>query len=214
MKWALIQKILKTELEGNYKNPAVKEHLRQEGGYRCVYCAVGEAKLGGIRAFHVEHYKPKSRDEFKHLEHALSNLFYACPICNSFKSNTWPAEPTASFDVASYPDPSSVDYSILFTIHEDGKLEGVNEAAKYVVSQLYLNRTQLILERRQFALDGELAQLRQEQDHLIKALKAKDDKKATEYYQKILETNPRIIDLLLELQNIPLYEPNDIRRQR
>jgi len=214
MRWTLIQKIPNPELEGNYRNPAVKEHLRQEGEFRCVYCAIHESKLGGVRIFHVEHYRPKSRDEFKHLEHVLSNLFYVCPICNSFKSDTWPAEPTPTFDNASYPDPSVTDYSVLFEVRADGEVEGLNPASRYIVSQLYFNRPQLILERRQFALNEELENLNQNQSGLMDALKNRGDAQSVIYITQLAEINQQLTGLLLELQSLPLYEPNDVRRQR
>ena len=214
MRWALIQKIPAPALEGNYKNPAVKEHLRQEGGLRCVYCAVNENKLGGVRMFHVEHYKPKSLPEFMALEHKLSNLFYVCPICNSFKSNTWPAEPSATFDNASYPDPSSTDYSTIFEVRVNGEVAGLNTSSTYMVTQLYFNRPQLILERRQFALDEELTQLKTAQGAITNALQTDSDAQARLYVSRFLDLNQRLVDQFLELQNAPLYEPNDVRRQR
>lgn len=214
MNWALIQKIPEPSLEGDYKNPAVKEHLRQEGGLRCVYCAVNENKLGGVRMFHVEHYKPKSRTEFIDLEHRLSNLFYVCPICNSFKSNTWPAEPSPTMDNASYPDPSVTDYSAIFEVRGSGEVVGTNTASAYMVIQLYFNRPQLILERRQFALGNELMELRAAQGAVTQALQADGGTQSTAYLAQFLDLNQRLLDQLLELQNVPLYEPNDVRRQR
>ena len=70
-----------------------KEDLSKEGKEQCVYCSVNINTFGGIRNFHVEHYRPKAKDKFPHLEHVYSNLFFACSICNGFKSDDWKNEP-------------------------------------------------------------------------------------------------------------------------
>ena len=46
-----------------------KEILAEEGFNQCVYCAIPDACFGGIRNFHVEHYRPKSK--FKKLENNI-----------------------------------------------------------------------------------------------------------------------------------------------
>ena len=127
----------------------------------CIYCTISDAHYGGIRNFHVEHYRPKSR--FKGLEHIYSNLFYACAICNTFKGNDWPDEPKPeSFDYIHYPDPSVTDYSKLFVVDPDtAMVSGVNVAARYLVEQLHLNRPQILRNRKLLLLGGRLAQVRE-----------------------------------------------------
>lgn len=116
-------------------------------GNSCVYCGIDDATYGGLDNFHVEHYRPKSR--FVKLKNSIENLYLACAICNRFKGDDWPNEPSPSHDVVAYPDPIFVDYNSLFYI-ERGTciISGVNIASRYVVERLYLNRPQLIRERR------------------------------------------------------------------
>ena len=38
-----------------------KEIIADECKHQCVYCALSESRFGGIRNFHVEHYRPKSK---------------------------------------------------------------------------------------------------------------------------------------------------------
>jgi 5-methylcytosine-specific restriction endonuclease McrA len=97
-----------------------KHQLAEEGFHQCVYCALHDATFGE-RNFHVEHYKPKSIYRFKHLEHVFSNLFYACPVCNVFKGDSWPGAPRKDHSVEAYPDPAKCDYSKLF---EDAQYSG------------------------------------------------------------------------------------------
>lgn len=94
-----------------------KPILAEEGFHQCVYCALPDATFGE-RNFHVEHYKPKSRAKFKHLENDIRNLFYACPACNVFKSDSWPRAPKKDHSVEAYPDPSKCDYCELFKLDE------------------------------------------------------------------------------------------------
>ncbi|WP_423736526.1 HNH endonuclease [Chitinophaga caseinilytica] len=125
-----------------------KPQLSVEGFHHCVYCTISEANFGGIRNFHVEHLRPKGDSRFRGLENDYSNLFYACAICNTFKSDDWPNDPIESFNIAFYPDPSKVDYSDLFELTGAGEVLGKNFTATYLVSKIYLNRPQLVLDRK------------------------------------------------------------------
>ena len=214
MKWSLIQKTANPILESyGCHDSRVKEFLRQEGGLRCVYCAVHENALGGIQAFHVEHYRPKSK--FPALENTLSNLFYSCPICNRFKLNDWPAEPHRLFGNSSYPDPSSVDYSTLFKVNKsNGSIAGEYIASRYIVERLYFNRPQLILERRQYSLDEELNELNKEHSSLIQDLGKQTDKKSRSYLTRLSALNSKLTQLLIDLRKIPSYEISDVSRKR
>lgn len=120
---------------------------------RCIYCAIAEPRFGGIRNFHIEHFRPKVR--FPHLEDDIRNLYIACAICNVLKSDDWPAEPTADHSLPSYPDPSLVDYNSLFevvpTTHE---IASASVAGTYVIERMALNRAQLIIERRLSAIQN------------------------------------------------------------
>lgn len=146
MNWPIIQKNpAQFPVTGTYKQ--WKPLLAREATNKCVYCAIHENQMGGIRNFHVEHYRPKSK--FKKLENDFQNLFYSCPVCNTFKSNDWPNEPTGEHSIVSYPDPSATNYNHLFDVDtRQGVIQGKNVAAKYVQEKLFLNRPQLITERK------------------------------------------------------------------
>ena len=126
-----------------------KQIIADEGQHQCVYCAIHDATFGGVRNFHVEHYRPKSNPQFAALINDIANLFYACPICNTFKSNDWPSEPLDDHSTDAYPNPATVDYCDLFDVDDAGGIiQGKYRAARYLVERLYLNRPQLIMERR------------------------------------------------------------------
>ncbi|SNR68651.1 HNH endonuclease [Lutibacter flavus] len=148
MNWKLIKKdIVNQPDKGTY--PDWKEQIAEECYYQCIYCSINEAQFGGIDHYHIEHYKPKSIRRFKALENDIRNLFYSCPICNRFKSNDWPNN-ADDLEVICYPDPSTYDYSELFDIKSDDyKVYGKYASTRYMTERLYLNRPQLLYERRE-----------------------------------------------------------------
>lgn len=124
-----------------------KQQIADQCDGRCVYCAIVESRFGGIRNFHVEHFRPKKR--FEALENEITNLYLACAICNVLKGDDWPGDPVSDHSVATYPDPALADYNKLLSVspttHE---VAAVTLSGKYVIERVLLNRAQLILERR------------------------------------------------------------------
>ncbi|MBA4252155.1 MAG: HNH endonuclease [Legionella sp.] len=164
-----------------------KELLSIEAEHLCVYCSIHESSMGGVRNFHVEHFRPKSK--FENLVNIFSNLFYACPICNVFKSNDWPHEPDGDnyLRVICYPDPSIVNYADIFEVNlNTGLIEGKYTSAKYIQNKLYLNRPQLIIDRKFLILNDKMSSI------------VKDIELYMEKLSKRLD-NPAAVQLLLEL---------------
>ncbi len=145
MNWKIIEKLKRVQNKGVYTD--WKQQISDDCFNQCVYCSIHENPWGGIDHYHIEHFRPKSK--FGELEHIITNLYHACPICNKFKSDDWPNEPN-DLDQVCYPDPSDHDYSTLFNLDENNfTLIGKYKAAIYLINQLYLNRPQLIYERRE-----------------------------------------------------------------
>jgi len=189
-----------------------KPLLAEEGFHQCVYCAIEEALFGGTRNFHVEHYKPKSKPEYKNLTNDIKNLFYACAICNTFKGADWPAEPESNFSNPSYPYPGSVCYEELFARQESGAIQGKYTAAIYMIEKLYLNRPQLLLERRIAKAFSRLGDLQVFFAKVIPILKKKNGPNSNEYLGQIVSCYSDIISLMLKLKELPPYKEEDIRR--
>lgn len=144
MKWLKVKSPRIQPTKGDYSD--WKQQIADDCWQQCVYCAIHESRYGGLDNFHVEHHRPKSR--FRRMINLIKNLFLACPVCNRFKSNDWPNDPLPDHSLDSYPDPSECDYNDLFRLNANFEVEGLNVAARYVTERLYLNRPQLILERR------------------------------------------------------------------
>lgn len=66
--------------------------LRRDFKDRCCYCTGSTIEKGGEENFDVEHFRPKGRPEFAHLQFEYSNLYYACRGCNTGKGPLWPDE--------------------------------------------------------------------------------------------------------------------------
>lgn len=213
MQWKKIKKNPRNmPISGHY--PDWRNLLRREGYYQCVYCSIHESIFGGFRNYHIEHYKPKSI--FPELEDDYKNLFYACGICNIFKSNDWPNEPIDDFSNISYPNPSLTDYSILFQVNYiTGEVEGQFISSKYLVEKLFLNRPQLIQERKLDYLYNRYKELKENIDEQSKALMKKaseGDSTAIQYLGKIIKNINRIDDLKENLRTTIPYETEDVSR--
>lgn len=148
MKWILVDNSSRTQpVAGSW--PDWKEEIADSCSHQCVYCAIPEARYGGLDNYHVDHFRPKSINQFKHLENKITNLYLCCAICNRFKGKDWPGEPRPDLSTPSYPDPSVVDYCTVLAVGDiDDTVSGSKVATKYMVERLYLNRPQLVRERR------------------------------------------------------------------
>ena len=65
-----------------YRHRDIKETLKKETGYKCVYC---ESKIGHNTPGDIEHKVPSSKDEDKHF--TWFNMTIACTECNRRKNN-------------------------------------------------------------------------------------------------------------------------------
>jgi hypothetical protein len=208
MKWFRIPKELSTQPKvGNYRD--WKEELSIEGKNQCVYCSINTNSFGGIRNFHVEHYRPKSKDKFPELTDKFYNLFFACSICNGFKSDDWPNEPSKKLDNESYPDPSKIDYSNILYWNKQFLIESEHFTGRYIVQKLFLNRPQLVLERKSYYLHEELRIESEKLKNVVLQIKEQDDSDV------IIETMVQLIDttiLLIEGKYINPYMAKQIRR--
>ena len=209
MKWVLIQKNpSKQPTKGTYKD--WKSLLAQESSNQCAYCAIHENAMGGIRVFHVEHYRPKSK--FPQHKNDYMNLLYACPICNTFKGDDWPNEPKEDNSAESYPNPSIIDYNTLFDIDmQSGLIEGKYTSAKYIQEKLFLNRPQLITERRYKYLIAK----GQEEISLTKSVITQilGNPENEETCRKFMDLWERFDRLVQKLNEIPHYKMEDVTKK-
>jgi hypothetical protein len=207
MQWYLILKNTEKQPDkGTYSD--WKPIVAEECFYQCVYCAIHESQFGGIVNYHIDHFRPKSL--FAALINDLANLYYACPICNRFKSDDWPDEP--SLDKVSYPEPCKVDYNTLFEFDDKYSLIGLFTASKYLIHRLYLNRAQLIFERRETAMRKKVGQLITEIQAMIGQLADADLKDAYATLSKIDSVKNNLIGLDEVRRKVRPYVTGDIKK--
>lgn len=208
MNWKLIPKDPSSQpASGEYGD--WKEIIAAQCFYQCVYCSIHEAQFGGIDHYHIDHFRPKSIADFKHLENDICNLFYACPICNRFKSNDWPGEP--NLDNATYPDPCKTDYSNLFDF-ANYKIKGKFIAANYIIERLFLNRSQLIMERRETTLRTKANDLINEILSLMEQVGNTEIKFAFEVLKEIDSVKNNLLGLEEHRRKIRPYVLSEIRK--
>lgn len=190
-----------------------KPKIAADCGQQCTYCCISVARGGGIDNFHVDHFRPKSR--FSELQKTIENLFLACAICNRFKSDKWPRDPLPDHSAAAFPDPVQCDYNELFRL--DGfRVEGIYVASKYVIEQLYLNRPQLLRERRIVAAHNQYRELSERIKTLIEALTSCPSV-ATEDWKTAIECLTKLKDCSETLTSVYTanpYELSEIRRPK
>lgn len=117
-----------------------KPYLRKEFLYRCAYCTLHEGDIGagGVWHYCVEHFRPKKK--FPDLRCTYSNLYYACPVCNTTKNETWPSDEYMEQGFY-FVDPCTEDLYVDHTEEQDdGRLKHKTKAGFYTIEHLRLNR--------------------------------------------------------------------------
>lgn len=210
MKWKRVAAERVQPNDGRYSD--WKTEIANDCFQQCVYCAIPESSYGGIDNFHVEHRKPRSL--FRDLEHVISNLFLACAICNRFKRDDWPGEPLEDHSQPAYPDPSAFDYNELFEINPDTYVvSGQFPATTYLTEKLYLNRPQLLIERRSFFLNERIVRLETSIRRLVESLRASTLPEAPDLLGRVVTGLLDLSEFKRTADTARPYEREDVRRR-
>jgi hypothetical protein len=128
----------------------------------------------------LDHFRPKSRKEFRHLANNPLNLHYACRSCNGLKSNNWPAPGTKRtfFGVAGFIDAFEVNRSAYFFVARNGALRPLKHPAAYMATLLALDRPFLRRLRELRQLKKRLGNLQSALRHQCKLVENTTDKDA------------------------------------
>lgn len=203
MNWKLIDRTKRIQLDGVYT--AWKQQIAEDCYNQCVYCSIHESPWGGIDHYQIDHFRPSSK--FSNLQNTITNLYYSCPICNKFKSDDWQNEPD-NLDVICYPDPSDHNYSDLFNLDLDNyNLQGKFVSSRYVINRLYLNRPQLVYERRESLLNLKFKSLLEETSALLSECEDHDLR------NQYINLSLRLQKFMLSRANITPYKLSEIRKK-
>lgn len=113
-----------------------KKYLVEDFNSRCGYTDCPDFWFGGKNTFHIDHFKPKTKNP--KLETEYSNLVYCCSYVNISKSD----------DEGDYLDPCDVDFNIHFERDNIGNIlpKKTSKEANYMFTKLklFLSRYQII----------------------------------------------------------------------
>ena len=90
-----------------------REWLRDEFGYRCVYCLTQENWVAPAGGFHLDHMIPVTLDPARETDYA--NLVYACCGCNLAKGKKV------------LPDPTKIAFGACLTVLPDGRVKATDD---------------------------------------------------------------------------------------
>jgi hypothetical protein len=161
----------------------LRESVRALFNFRCGYCGVTETESGG--QLEIDHFCPQSHKG----QDTLDNLVYACPTCNRFKGDYWPA-PEASPDLTLL-HPRQDDFSAHIELLQDGRLIGLTKRGWFHIQRLRLNRDQLIELRLQRAQGQRLRQILDQNQQSIAHLRA--------YVRELEQEIERLLQIIANL---------------
>lgn len=123
-------------IEKRYGHADIRNRLRDETKFKCVYC---ESHIENAGYPHIEHIRPK--DTNPHLTFDWENLTIGCNRCNVNKSTT---EPSKTNYVHPYQDDPESHFSFIgsFMTPISGEVRAMN-----MINWLDLNRSGLIISR-------------------------------------------------------------------
>jgi hypothetical protein len=142
---------------------------------RCVYCDAHEEDVGGDSVMELDHFRPISFTEFKHLTNDPQNLHYSCRSCNNLKREYWPARGTAKTYVGTdgFVDPFLVNRLDYFSCQSNGQIKAKTPPAAYMIGLLGLDRPFMRRLRQKRILMSQITSLA---EHPGNSSKAKDSK--------------------------------------
>lgn len=115
-----------TKIYASYRS--YKKYLAEDFNTRCGYTDCSDFWFGGKNTFHIDHFKPFSKNP--KLENEYSNLVYCCSYVNILKSD----------DEGDYLDPCNTDFNEHFERAADGSIVPIinSKQAKYMYNKLQL----------------------------------------------------------------------------
>ena len=127
----------------------VRERVSAQARYRCGYCLTAQAIVG--TPMEIDHLIPESLDG----RTEESNLWLACSLCNSHKSNRIAARDPESNVVVRLFDPRRQTWAEHFRWSEQGDvIVGLTAMGRATIAALELNRPTLVEARHLWVLVG------------------------------------------------------------
>lgn len=155
--------------------PRLVEDLIHTFGPLCCYCESYAHSGHGV----IDHHRPpsgvRSKGEYLHLQTDWRNLYWACPVCNRYKSNRFPQlgptlsdmpyQVTVEFEQPGLLDPCRDKPDEHLRFDESGRVSAISLRGDMTIDLLDLNRRQLIQTRREQVMLMEAGQFRHANDY-------------------------------------------------
>lgn len=118
----------------------LKNSLISEQGHICCYCC----KPIGTKNSHIEHIRPKERDEYRAISLEYENLLASCQGYHDREENCGHSKDNI-FDEELFVSPLEESCESLFEFNDRGKIKAAdgNERAAYTIELLNLDTEQL-----------------------------------------------------------------------
>lgn len=133
----------KQRSEGRYRHRAIKDALVDMFHGKCAYC---ESKIVHIDYGHIEHFRPKSKPQFRALTFEWANLFLSCAVCNGseFKGDRFPEADEGGPLINPCDDLPEEHFNFVFDPHTRlATVAGTTERGRTTEKLLGLNRPEL-----------------------------------------------------------------------
>lgn len=127
---------------------AMLRSLFEEQTGQCVYCGRG-VSLDRVDTYHVEHFRPQRREEYRALQLEYSNLFLSCgPEAEHGPRETCGNKKGDWFDEGCHIEPAPESCAERFRFRSSGDITGDGTAeATEMIEVLNLNHRELATER-------------------------------------------------------------------
>jgi hypothetical protein len=125
-----------------YISPSLRRRVAEAARFRCGYCLTSQRIIGPL--LEIEHIVPETKGGISEEE----NLFLACPMCNSHKSDRIDAvDPESLVDVPLF-NPRTELWSEHFEWIEDGTvIRGKTSKGRATVAALKMNHPDIVAAR-------------------------------------------------------------------
>ena len=211
LRWIQVDNDARTQPStGSYSD--WKQEIATDCGKRCVYCGIRQCRYYGLDPYHVEHFKPKSK--FPDLKNEIKNLFLACAVCNRFKGSDWIEEGHVAFEIGEYASPADNDFNELFSVDQSFSVSSVEPIGTYMIVKLFLNRPQLISDRRLDELQQRMKSVCFYLSGVTDNLMELNGDESKSLLAEIVKALSRLHQLRDSLDESSPYELSDIRRKK
>ncbi|HXI52987.1 MAG TPA: HNH endonuclease signature motif containing protein [Candidatus Saccharimonadales bacterium] len=185
---------------GFYHYQRYRREITEDCLFRCVFCDSHEREIGGETSMDLDHFRPKSRKEFKHLINDPRNLIYACKSCNGLKSDWWPAGRRKATFIGEegFLEPFGIDRRDYFAIGKEGAIRGKRPPARYMITLLALDRPFLRRIRELRTLKRDLAKLgtglKHQAELVLSGSWSSDPKAVSKIAMEVVQMIQRLVD--------------------